>query len=203
MSIKRKVKAVERLFEHLDREISAFQTNSGLHCVAGCGKCCTKPDIEASPLEFLPYAFQLFLNGKAEQTLEELRQAGPVCYIYQPLSLTDNQSGSCGSYQYRGLICRLFGYAATRNKLGQLQMATCKVIKEGQQINYSKAVENVSNGLKLPVFSNYYTRLAQIDYHLGNKMAPINQALKLSLEEVINYYAYRPYPRGIKRKSLF
>lgn len=201
MSIKRKVKAVERLFDHLDKEIASFQNHSGLHCVAGCGKCCTKTDIEATPLEFLPLAFQLFIEGKAEQTLEELNQADSVCHMYQPLSITDNNSGSCGNYTYRGLICRLFGYAATRNKLGQLQLATCKLIKETYQKEYEKTTTAIANGLKLPVFTNYYTRLAQIDFSLGNTFVPINHALRLSITEVLSYYAYRPYRGGNKRSA--
>lgn len=200
MSIKRKVKAVEQLFEHLDKEILAFQTHTRLHCVTGCGKCCTKSDIEASPLEFLPYAFQLFVEGNAELTLEELKgESSPICHIYQPLSLTDTQSGSCGKYQYRGLICRLFGYAAARNKLGQLQLATCKVIKEGQLDNYLKAAKAIEQGLKLPVISNYYSKLAQIDFNMGTRIVPINQALRLALAEVLTYYAYRPFRGGAKR----
>ena len=73
MSIAHKVRSVERLFARLEIEINAFQKSSGLHCLAGCGKCCTKPDIDATPLEFLPYAFDLFLAGKADETLEKLK----------------------------------------------------------------------------------------------------------------------------------
>ena len=131
MSIESKVRQVEHLFERLDGEISKFQSDTNLHCIAGCGKCCTTPNIDASPLEFLPWAFHLFLNGDAETVLAKLKvKQSSICHIYQPLSLLDSNSGSCGDYQYRGLICRLFGYGATKDKYGALRLATCKIIKE-------------------------------------------------------------------------
>jgi len=199
MSIERKVKEVNLLYSQLDQEISVFQSKSNLHCKEGCGKCCTKTDIEASPLEFLPWAFHLFINNKAEETLDKLNQnSNSICYIYEPLSLLDNNSGNCGDYIHRGLICRLFGYGASRDKYGQLRLATCKIIKEGQQGNYQNTAEAISNGLYVPIFTNYYINLSQIDHNLGNKIVPINEALRLSIEEVLQYYAYRPLPRGFK-----
>lgn len=60
MSIESKVRLVELLFDRLENEITDFKLQTNLHCLSGCGKCCTKPDIDASPLEFLPWAFHLF-----------------------------------------------------------------------------------------------------------------------------------------------
>lgn len=199
MSIERKVKLVERLFNRLEQEISEFNTHADLHCVSGCGKCCTKPDIDASPLEFLPWSFHLFLNGKSEEMLKQLdERSNSICNIYLPMSLTDNNSGSCGNYRYRGLICRLFGYAASKDKVGQLRLATCKIIKEDQNKNYNNTVKAINQGLHVPIFSDYYMNLAQIDFRLGNTLLPINQALKVAIEEVLHYYAYRPFPNGLK-----
>ena len=65
MVIINKVKLVEKLFGLLDTEISAFQSKANLQCISGCGNCCTKPDIETSQVEFLQWAFSLFLNCKA------------------------------------------------------------------------------------------------------------------------------------------
>ena len=187
MSIESKVRLIENLFERLDAEISKFQTQTNLNCIAGCGKCCTKPEIEASPLEFLPWAFQLFLNGEAEKTLIELKNTTKsICHIYQPLSLLNSNSGRCNNYQYRGLICRLFGYAANRDKYGQLRLATCTIIKENQNDIYKNAEEAIGKGLYVPIFTDYYMQLNQIDFHLGNTILPINQALKIAIEEVLN-----------------
>lgn len=200
MSIEGKIKLVEQLFQKLEHEIEQFQSESKLHCILGCGKCCTTPDIDASPLEFLPWAFHLFLNGKAEETLDELnKKTNLSCHLYRPLTIVDTNSGSCSNYVYRGLICRLFGYAASRDKYGKLRLATCKIIKENQQESYLYTVEAISNGLYVPIFSDYYMNLSQIDYGLGTQILPINQALKRAIEEVLQYYAYRPFPGGLEQ----
>ena len=201
MSIESKVSRVEHLFDRLDREISQFQSQAHLHCVIGCGKCCTKPDMEASPLEFLPWAFDLFINGQAEKVLSELNDSSnSICYLYQPLSLIDTQSGRCGNYRYRGLICRLFGYAATNDKYSKLRLIACKIIKENH-LSFKSVEEVINRGLYVPVFTDYYMNLSQIDFRLGNTILPINKALKGAIEEVLHYFTYRPFPKGFKNVS--
>lgn len=197
MSIESRVKLVEQLFQRLEVEITEFQTQTKLGCIAGCGKCCSTPDIDASPLEFLPYAFHLFVNGKAEQVLNELNtKETPTCHLYNAFSLLEPEKGSCSNYQYRGLVCRLFGFGASSDKYGQLRLATCKIIKEGQQANFDTATVAINNGLYVPVFTDYYMNLSQIDFKLGNVIVPINKAMQLAIEEVLQYYAYRPMPSG-------
>ncbi len=193
MTIVQRVELVEALFLQLEQESAQFQQASGLGCVAGCGKCCTYPDIEASPLEFLPWAFHLFLNGEAENTLALLnKNHSATCFIYAPLTKLDH--GRCSDYKYRGLICRLFGFAANTDKYGNLRLATCKIIKEGQAERYADTAEAISKGLYVPIFTEYYMQLNQIDFHMGNLILPINKALKHAIEEVLQYYAYRPLP---------
>ncbi|OXG00807.1 putative zinc- or iron-chelating protein [Flavobacterium araucananum] len=199
MAIEDKVRQVEALFDRLEIEITAFKTQTQLYCNTGCGKCCTTPNIDASPLEFLPWAFHLFLNGKAEETLASLRDTSSSnsCLLYRPLSLLEHHQGSCSNYRYRGLICRLFGYAANTDKYGKLRLATCKIIKEQQQENFIAAEEAINKDQYVPVLANYYMQLAQIDIRMGVLSLPVNQALKIALEEVLHYYAYRPFPGGL------
>ncbi|MFA9190936.1 YkgJ family cysteine cluster protein [Flavobacterium sp. FZUC8N2.13] len=197
MSIAHRVILVEALFAKLDIEIVLFQERSTLGCVAGCGKCCTNPEIDASPLEFLPWAFHLFLNGEAENVLFALKTSSKSsCYIYNPLSLVDKNKGNCSDYPYRGLICRLFGFGANKDKYGQYRMATCKIIKDNQKEAFEKTTIAINNGLVIPVFTDYYMNLSQIDFKLGNLILPINQALVFAIEEVLQYYVYRPMPNG-------
>ena len=83
MSIARRVRSVELLYARLDKEIAQFQSTTKLHCIAGCGKCCTKPDIEASPLEFLPWAFQQFLEGRALEALDRVKKSpSSICILF-------------------------------------------------------------------------------------------------------------------------
>ncbi len=195
MSIERKVQLVEMLFYQLEQETAQFQKATGLGCVPGCGKCCTHSEVEASPLEFLPWAFHMFLNGEAEETLTKLNETqSATCILFKPITLLGQ--GRCGDYKYRGLICRLFGSAATTDKYGHLRLATCSIIKEGQEENYQAASEAITKDLQVPIFSDYYMQLNQIDFRLGNIVLPINKALKMALEEVLQYYAYRPLPNS-------
>lgn len=190
MSIEQKVQLVEDLFKDLEKESIQFEKSSGLSCVAGCGKCCTHPDIEASPLEFFPWAFHLFLQGEAENTLKLLAETkSATCFIYQPLAFIDK--GKCGAYKYRGLICRLFGFSANTDKYGKLRLATCKIIKESQPEKYERIEASINQGMEVPIFTEYYMRLNQIDFRLGNMILPVNKALKVALEEVLRYYEYR------------
>lgn len=202
MAIHEKVKLVEQLFDRLEIEIKGFQSETGLHCLSGCGKCCTTPYIDASPLEFFPWAFHLYLNGQAEIVLDKLNQGNKtLCHIYRPFSIVDSDSGSCSNYKYRGLICRLFGYAASRDQFGKLRLATCKIIKENQTENYNTTAEAINKGLYIPIFSDYYMHLAQIDFRLAKTMLPINEALKRAIEEILHYYAYRPFPGGLRTSA--
>ena len=196
MSIVRKVKAVEQLFNTLQDEINQFRDVTQLSCLTGCGKCCNKPDINASPLEFLPWAFQVFINGKSAEYLEKLENdKSGICLIYQPLSIVSNNNGKCSDYVYRGLICRLFGYGARRDKLNQLKMVSCRQIKESQTEEFQKAEAAINEVLSITIFTAYYMKLTRIDFRLANTIVPINRAMKIALEEVLHYYAYRPLPK--------
>lgn len=199
MEIEERVKQVEALFDRLEIEITDFKSQTHLSCKAGCGKCCSTPNIDASPLEFLPWAFHLFLNGKAEETLKILSNtASKNCLLYRPLSVLEHHKGNCSNYRYRGLICRLFGYAANTDKYGKLRLATCKIIKKEQQENFILAEEAINKDTYVPIFTNYYMQLAQIDLRLGVMLLPINEALKIAIQEVLHYYAYRPFPDGLR-----
>lgn len=201
MSIERRVQLVENLFYQLEQESVQFEQASGISCVSGCGKCCASPEVEASPIEFLPWAFHLFLNGEAEKTLIMLSEThSSTCLIYKPISFIDR--GRCSSYKFRGLICRLFGFASNTDKYGNLRLATCKIIKEGQIDKYNSTSEAITKGLYVPVFTEYYMRLNQIDFRLGNIILPVNKALKMALEEVLQYYVYRPFPKFRKKVPL-
>ena len=195
MSIVRKVRAVEKLYHSLNLEIARFQDQAPLKCIKGCGACCQKADIEATVLEFIPLAYHYLLQEKAAETLEKLQNdARPTCSLLK-LAVLDGTSGLCSDYQYRGLICRLFGYAASRDKWGQLRLVTCSKIKEEQAALYAEVQKKIKAGVEVPVMSQYYSRLNAIDAELSRKFYPVNEAIIRALEVVLHYYAYRPKPR--------
>jgi Fe-S-cluster containining protein len=189
LSISQKVQAVEEAFALLHQEMSAFQGWSGLGCKTGCGKCCTKPDIEATVLEFLPFAHHVYLQNSCEEWLRKLDdRADSVCLFFNPDAVG---SGLCSQYTHRGLICRLFGFSARTNKYAQREFVSCQVIKAGQSQEYMAAVDRVSKGAPIPVMNHHYMRLHAIDPDLTREFHPINEAIKRAIETVLHYYAYR------------
>src|SRR5688572_6839650 len=189
MTMEEKVLEVEAVFNKLDEEIASFQSWSGLHCKFGCGKCCFKPDIEATILEFLPFAYYLHKEGKAFDWLEKLKSSeSDICLILNP---TQNGAGLCSEYPHRGLICRLFGYSARTNKYSDRELVTCQIIKTEQSENHQQAVRSIAEGKDVPMMNQYYMQLHAIDIDLTRDFYPINKAIRKALETVLHYYAYR------------
>src|SRR5258706_14768582 len=186
--LENKVAEVVAVFTKLDSEIEKFQSWSTLHCKFGCGKCCFKPDIEATILEFLPFALHLYENGLAEEWLEKLNDQDPICKILNP---TQAGAGLCSQYPHRGLICRLFGYSARTNKYGAKELVTCQIIKTEQAEAFRSAEEKIAEGMPVPVMNQYYMQLLAIDADLATVSYPINQAIRKAIETVMHYYAYR------------
>ncbi len=188
-TLPQKVNAVRKVFAKLDKEIEAVQKSSGLHCLAGCGECCKKADIEATPLEFLPLALQLYDEGRAEIALAEIAEKkDSLCYVFRPH--VTNFGGLCNEYPNRGLICRLFGFTARRNKEGASELVTCKLIKKEQSVAFDSLVAELKEGKKIPVMSDYYSRISSIDHNLVS-FYPINEAMTKAIETVLHYYSYR------------
>lgn len=179
---------VSGLHQELDEDIQSFQSATGLHCRFGCGKCCLKPDIEATPLEFLPLALELYREGQADAWLESIASGGSVCAVF---NAEQEGAGKCSRYHDRGMICRLFGYSARRNKYGAKDLITCSIIKEEQVQSFSMATIKIGEGLPVPIAADYYARLRGIDPVLGSVQLPINKAISRALETVIGYYYYQ------------
>jgi Fe-S-cluster containining protein len=192
MSIRRKVRSVEVIFRDLEQKIEAFKKDTQLHCVAGCGFCCTKPDIEATVIEFLPLAFHYFMTNQAEEKLAQLKEnPEPVCIVFQQGHHKD--AGFCTSYRHRGLICRLFGFSARKTKYGEPEFSTCKKIKQTQPEKYIDAYLKVKNGVRVPYMGQYYLRLLKVDFEEAQKLYPVNIAIQKAIEKVLAYYSYRKY----------
>jgi len=194
MRIERLVAQVEELFQQLDSSIQEFQQSTTLHCKFGCGKCCFKPDIEATTLEFLPFALHLYKQGFAVEWLQRLETSdSSICLILNP---TSQSAGLCSEYKHRGLICRLFGYSARTNKHGEKELVTCQVIKAEQSPAFHEAEKKIAGGEAVPVMSQYYFQLMAIDQDLTRDFYPINMAIRKAIETVLHYYAYREEKGG-------
>jgi len=198
------------VYQSISHEFGAFQSSQSLNCVEKCGACCNKPDIEVSPLEMLPYALHLFDTGQAEQAFDELASySGFACKQYQRTSL-DGIEGYCGIYDYRPGICRMFGAAGYKTKSGHATLSVCKPIKQSVPDKYAAALIAIqpqaskslpvgdiaanSSGSSLsekpPMIAEGRQKLTQLDYELGEKLMPINDALRFVLEKILTLSYY-------------
>ena len=187
----RKIQRVQKVLNEAVLHTQRFQKASNISCPPGCHLCCLKKDISASPLEFLPLAYNLYKNNRAEEVYDKLSGDGNdgLCVIFQPLGIA---GGGCSEYAHRGLICRLFGYASNPDKFQQKRLITCKTIKGTGAFSElsTKAIA------KAPQFSDYYMRLAAIDFRLANEQLHINEAIKRAIELVLTHFMYRNRKRG-------
>lgn len=190
MNLFEKSEAVKEVFQELENESKEFHAEAGMGCISGCGFCCANPDVPASPLEFLPLAFDLYKKGHAEDIANTLANEDNLgnCIVYRS-SKDDETKGFCGDYTSRGLICRLFGASARRTKYGKKDLITCKILK-GQKPNaFHNATERINADLEIPLASAFYTRLKDVDESLSNQY-PINQAILMALELVLRFKFY-------------
>lgn len=176
---------VEAVYGEMAETFSSYQQNSGLSCRSGCGECCTQPTIEATVLEMLPLALHLFDQGKAEQTLTQLEELLEVssCFFYQRLSF-DGKQGQCSVYQQRPSICRVFGVAGYRDKLGKASLSVCKIIKSDKTEKYQQHLIMLGEQPP-PMMMSAKEQVNELDYSLGSKHYPINEAMRLALEKVL------------------
>src|SRR6185295_15429071 len=128
-----------KIYHKLEKETKQFQAETGLHCIAGCGRCCENPRIETTVAELMPLAFRLFQRGEESGWLDKANRSESKgqCIFYKPDPLIEGK-GRCSVYQWRPLICRLFGFSAITDKKGRPSLVTCAVIKQSQMQTYLK-----------------------------------------------------------------
>jgi len=186
MSVLPKIRAVNQLFRETDATIKTFIQHTGYTCIAGCGSCCQKTDIEATVLEFLPAAFHTFITGNSDMLYNKIEEGNSnICVFYNPFL----QEGSCSQYPYRGLICRLFGFSKRQGKTGQYTLLACKPLK-----STSNLVLTGDDVALLPDMSATYMALYGIDPQMALPYYPINHAIKRALAVVSFYFQYKRKP---------
>ena len=183
------IQQVTDVYQELDQHLSTLANQHGLSCPSFCGRCCHKPDIEASPIEYLPLAAYLYETGQVDQFLARLEQTdNGICVNFNPHAFVLKEWG-CRSYQHRGLICRLFGYGYRVNREGIPGLVTCRIMKENIPASIEKANQYaISSPEEVPLFRNYYMKLYAIDPELATTQLPINKAIRYAIEKLFYYY---------------
>ncbi|MBU1055079.1 MAG: YkgJ family cysteine cluster protein [Proteobacteria bacterium] len=185
-----------RTYRSIDRNIKRIQRATSLSCPKGCGLCCKTQKIEATILEMLPLAEAIFENKEEETILlrsENLIEENDFsCALFsQDANIPVN--GHCTYYYFRPLLCRLFGFAARKNRYGDLEFCTCRHIKESYPENVRRVGIGISAGMNIPVYQESFMRIAALNPGIGFKRLPINIAIKEALE-----YIYWRRPKRFK-----
>lgn len=172
------------IYREMDALSSRFQNATGLRCLPGCGTCCDTDDVEATVVEVIPLCWQILLGGEEERYLSAIEESETLgterCVIYDPAQSRE-PGGCCSLYEFRPLVCRLFGFAACRNKKGGLEFTSCKWLKDATPEVMIRAQIGVGSGLPVPIYQDAFMRVASLNPALGFRRLPINRAIKEAL----------------------
>lgn len=174
-------------FEIISREFNSFQTSSNLSCLKGCGKCCFKPDIYCSPYELLPLAIELLEKGDAQRMYDYALEKEDGRCIFLFVQNEKEFGGQCSHYEFRPLICRTFGVSARHGKNETINFSVCAPLKEEKKEAYEALSHETTN---IAFIDFCKTRMASIDPLLLEEEKPINESLKIILEEVLFYSSF-------------
>jgi Fe-S-cluster containining protein len=171
------------LFSRIDAETSAFALASGLRCPDGCGACCENPGVHTSVVELEPLARDLVARGQAEAALERAATTGPGrCVLYESHG---PGTGRCTEYAFRPVVCRLFGFAAVRDKQARPELAGCKVHKTQQPEAMAHARALVAGGAPVPNMMAWQQEVLDLGTSATGTLVPINVAIQEALERAL------------------
>ncbi len=181
--IRNLIDSLLEVYSEMDRQTAEFRKATGLYCIPGCGQCCESASVKVMVIELLPAAEELFSRGEAESWLERLGSVREAerCVFFQPDPLIPG-NGRCQLYAFRPSVCRLFAFAAIKNKHGRVELVTCRRLKEERSFYVKAAQETISEGLAAPSFDSFSIKIAALEPSFGRWRVPINRALRLALE---------------------
>lgn len=179
------IEYLSALYGEMDRQTEEFRKATGLHCLPGCGQCCESEVPEVTAIEMLPAAEELFSRGEALEWLERILRVGERgrCVLFQP-DPTVRGNGRCRLYPFRPSLCRLFSFAAMKNREGQMELQTCRRQKEEMPLLVNRAQEAIGKGLAAPSFDSFFLKMVALEPGLRRHRVPINRALRIALERI-------------------
>jgi Fe-S-cluster containining protein len=175
---------VLEVYRELDAAVAGFAARTGLSCPDGCGRCCSSEKVEATVLECIPLAFELFRTLQAELILKRLQRDGHDrrCVLYRA-DYTEAGLWGCTRYRHRAVVCRLFGFAGNPDRHGVPRLAMCRVMKE--RIGDSPTIVAIDDpNSPMPLFVDAGLRITILHPGLGTTRLPINTALREALLKV-------------------
>ena len=168
----------------MDSAVAGFQSRTGLSCPEGCGHCCSSEKVEATVLECIPLAFELFRTLQAELILKRLEknEDDRRCVLYRA-DFTAAGLWGCTQYSHRTVVCRMFGFAGNRDRQGIPRLAMCRVMKEKDKVG-EEGIECDDPNTPMPLFVDAGLQITTLHPGLGTRRMPINTALQQALLKV-------------------
>ena len=178
------------IYRNIDRQTASFQMATGLCCPSRCGACCESARVESTVLECLPLANEILRRGEEDlffgEIQEKINRGDKRCVVFSPDEKTPGD-GNCSRYDFRALVCRLFGFAARKNKFGEAEPSWCRVIKEKNPEILKKLEGEGSYLVSAPIYQDSFMRIASLHPGLGYRLLPINVALR----DALDYLGFR------------
>lgn len=120
------IRALERLYRHIDRATARWANQQGLACPAGCGRCSATTDPECTPIE-AEFAARFILFTTPDSVAAYLDPpTAPPCPLYRA-----DSPYHCTIYPARLALCRLFGYAAVAHRADGWRFRLCTHMPAG------------------------------------------------------------------------
>ncbi|MEW6526515.1 MAG: YkgJ family cysteine cluster protein [Spirochaetota bacterium] len=169
-----------QLYEEIETIISNVKSLFSVSCPNGCGQCCNTAcyNIEASIIEMLPLCVYLYENNSYQFWLD--KAFSNLCPFYDSETLYNNV-GNCAVYEYRPLVCRLFGFSFMKNKYGAIVPVACTTLQK--QYTQKKEMVGIHTS-EFPQMSSLSMQSMMINPVNGERF-PINEAFIKSMEYVI------------------
>jgi len=198
-----RVSELIQLYRRIHLEMRRFQSVTGISCPSGCGICCSEKVVETTTvLELIPLSLLLWKRKTALHWLEKIERADAdgQCVFYRSETRRSG-AGCCAVYQWRPLICRLFGFSFRKDKNGNPVFITCKTLKQQhaaklQQLGLLKP--GACHSLPVvPMFMTDYSMMVRsIDPLLGTQQLPVNRAARIALEKTGLLQTMQPLAGG-------
>lgn len=193
-----RIDRVRERFLQVDREVEELRAATALACPTGCGACCLSPEVEASIAELRPLAAALAEEGRAEPMLAELDRRATSgnpddmrCALYVPEPGSEGRRGRCNEYALRPLVCRLYGFAARRDRHGAPELVACRTMRAADAEGVARAELHVRAGGTVPFLGEHARGLAAELPRDGSERLPINEALARALRATLFERALR------------
>lgn len=174
----------DRIATAQERSVAAIaRKGTALSCPDGCGSCCEGfiPDLLPVEADFLAdwlLGRRPDLAAAILELDEGYAQSSPPCPFYE----RGRPGGGCGIYPARPMICRLFGYAAVRDREGAESFSLCRSMpSRGGMRSWSGTALERDLGSRLPIMSDFSAAAVAISPEEAGARALVTAALPASL----------------------